>query len=82
MVALDPINKVVKLLATSPSSEEILAFKPSPEDQERFDALIEKKKTEGLTEAESKEAENFLMAEHMMRMAKLYALRRESLNAA
>ena len=74
MVSLDPINKVVKLLATSPSAEEILAYSPSQEDQDRFDALIEKKKAVGLTPEETRGADNFLMAEHMMRMAKLYAI--------
>lgn len=82
MVALDPINKVVKLLATSPTAEEILAYCPSQEDQDRFDLLIEKKKSDGLSEDEAREADNFLMAEHMMRMAKLYALKKERVNAA
>lgn len=82
MVALDPINKVVKLLASSPSADVILSFKPSEEDQARFDELIAKKKSGGLTAAEAKEADNFLMAEHMMRMAKLYALEKESVQAA
>ena len=82
MVGLDPINKVVQLLATTPSVEQIIDYRPSSEDQARFDYLIAKKKGEGLTEAEAREVDNFLMAEHLMRMAKLYAIRGESVQAA
>lgn len=71
---LDMVNKVVKLLASAPSSDEIMSYRPTKQDQARFDELIAKKKAEGLTIAEQKEADNFLLAEHMMRMAKLYAL--------
>lgn len=79
---LDPINKVVKLLASAPSADVIMAYQPSPDDQERFDTLIAKKKGEGLTPDEEVEARNFLMAEHMMRMAKLYALDNKPQRAA
>ncbi|PHI19400.1 hypothetical protein CEQ90_12840 [Lewinellaceae bacterium SD302] len=82
MVGLDPINKVVKLLASAPSAEAIIDFRPSEEEQSRFDYLIKKKKTEGLTPDETREADNFLMAEHMIRMAKLYALEGKSAQAA
>ena len=71
---LDMVNKVVQLLASAPSTDEIIAYRPAKTDLARFDELIDKKKMEGLTVAEQKEADNFLLAEHLMRMAKLYAL--------
>jgi hypothetical protein len=71
---LDMVNKVVQLLASAPSTDEIISYRPAKTDLARFDELIAKKKAEGLTSVEQKEADNFLLAEHMMRMAKLYAL--------
>lgn len=82
MVGIDVINKVVKLLASAPSAEAIIEFRPTEEEQSRFDYLIQKKKTEGLSDEEAREADNFLMAEHMIRMAKLYALEGKSAQAA
>lgn len=71
---LDMVNKVVQLLASAPSADEIIAYRPAKTDLARFDELVAKKKAEGLSAAEQQEADNFLLAEHMMRMAKLYAL--------
>lgn len=68
------VNKVVQLLASAPSTDEIISYRPATTDLARFNELIAKKKAEGLSAAEQQEADNFLLAEHMMRMAKLYAL--------
>ncbi|MEL6276328.1 MAG: hypothetical protein AAFU03_14595 [Bacteroidota bacterium] len=74
---ISPVDKVVRFLASTPKAERIIAYRPSASEQARFDELLVKKKSSGLTEAEKEEVENFLLAEHMMRLAKLTALKKD-----
>ena len=53
--------------------EEVLALRPSPEFQDRIDALLEKNRTIGLTVEELREWEKYEQVEHLVRMAKIRA---------
>lgn len=75
---LDPINKVVLLLATRPSLKDILSYRPSAEEEARLTVLTEKKRVGNLSQSEAEEIKNFELAEHMIRMAKLHAAKQRA----
>ena len=76
MVTYRAFDEVIDFIASGPSPEEILAFKPSAAMQNRVDELLEKKRESGLSESEAREVEQFLMIEHIMRLAKARARQR------
>lgn len=53
--------------------EQILAIKPTEEENQRLEELVEKKKHEELTGPEQAELEEYLAQEHVLTMAKLRA---------
>jgi len=54
--------------------EQILAIKPTEEDNRRLEELIAKKKLEGLTPEEDAELETYVQQNHVMTMAKIHAM--------
>jgi len=72
-------DEIVDLFARGTSSADILAFRPSRQAQKRVGYLLERNKTEGLTEAEAEELQRFGELEHLMQLVKarahLYAMR-------
>ena len=64
---------VVDTLAELPSSEEVLALRPSSALSERIAVLLEKTREEGLTPDEHAEWEDIMRAEHLIRIAKAKA---------
>jgi len=64
---------VLEFLATLPEPEEIIALRPSAQLQERIRFLLEKNRTEGLTDAEKREWQQVEYLEHLVRMAKAKA---------
>jgi len=72
-------DEIVDLFARGTSSADILAFRPSRQAQKRVSYLLERNKTEGLTEAEAEELQRFGELEHLMQLVKarahLYAMR-------
>ena len=72
MVATTVYDEVIDFIAgTSP--EKVIAFRPSAKMQERVSMLIFKEKNASLTHAEKSELDNYLVIEHLMRMAKARA---------
>lgn len=65
--------EVLEFLATLPTPEEIIALRPSKALQDRISALLEKNRTEGLSDAEEQEWEQYQYLEHLVRMAKAKA---------
>jgi hypothetical protein len=61
------------------SPRKVLTYKASAKSQERVNILIEKNKSNGLTEDENAEMERFMTVEHIVRLAKAKAL--QKLNA-
>lgn len=51
----------------------VLSFRPSDETKQRVSDLIEREKTEGISDEERRELDYYMQLEHLMRMAKIYA---------
>lgn len=65
---------VMDILASRPTSEEILALKPSSDLQTRVTDLLARSKESPLSQAEETELDRYLMLEHLVRLAKAKAL--------
>lgn len=76
MITYRTFDEIIDFIASGPSPEDIIAFKPSALLQKRVDELLEKKRDTGLSEAEAREVDQFLMVEHIMRLAKARARQR------
>lgn len=65
--------EVLEFLAGLPTPQEIIALRPSDALQTRISTLLEKNRTEGLTNAEEQEWEQYQYLEHLVRLAKAKA---------
>ena len=63
-------EEIAEFLAAFPSREQVLAFRPSPETQERAWELLAKSNVGELTDEERDELEDFGRAELFVRMLK------------
>ena len=66
-------DEIVDLFARGASSAEVLAFRPSPETQERVRELLERNAAGELTDEEAAELEVFGQLEHLMQFVKARA---------
>ena len=66
-------DEIVDLFARGASSVEVLAFRPSPETQERVRDLLERNAADELTDDEAAELERFGELEHLMQLVKALA---------
>lgn len=73
-VGFTGMAEVLEFLAQLPSSEEIIALRPSPELQAQISNLLQKSRTQGLTPSEEKIWEQYQYLEHLVRIAKAKAL--------
>lgn len=78
MVISRALDEVIDFLTLGPTPEAVIAFKPSAVMQNRADELLVKKRDGILTEEDAREAEQFLLVEHIMRLAKARAKKRLS----
>lgn len=76
MVITSVFDEIVEFITSTPQPEQILRFKPSADAQHRLELLLDKKREEGLSEAENHELEQYLTIEHIMRLAKARARQR------
>ena len=76
MVALRVYDEMIDFITSVPRPEEIISFSPSEASQLRLEDLQFKRREEGLTEDELHELEQFIMVEHIMRIAKVKAKKR------
>ena len=65
--------EILELLASLPTPQEVLAIQPSRQLQERVSQLLEKNRTEGLSNEEQQEWQEFEYLEHLVRIAKAKA---------
>jgi hypothetical protein len=75
MIAVENLKaseEVASFIARSDPAR-VLAFRPSPETVERVSYLIEREKTEGVSDDERRELDYYMHLEHLMRMAKIFA---------
>lgn len=67
------LSQLVRVLASAPTPEEIMAIRATDQEEERLSELMDRIHTTGLSSEEEKEVEMFLFAEHLVKMAKIEA---------
>ena len=72
MVSTTVYHEVIDFIAAT-SPEKVIAFRPSAKMQDRVSMLLSKEKNASLTATEKSELDNYLVIEHLMRMAKARA---------
>ncbi|MCI5120025.1 MAG: hypothetical protein D3908_02300 [Candidatus Electrothrix sp. AUS4] len=70
------LTDVLEFLASLPTEEEILRLRPSPQLQAQLEGLLEKQRTDGLSADEELEWQQYQYVEHLVRKAKLNAVKR------
>jgi hypothetical protein len=68
--AAGPLAEVADFLASGPSPDDFLRFRPSPQLQARAQALLEKRKNGRLSDDEQRELDQFEHAERLLRLTK------------
>jgi hypothetical protein len=66
-------DEIVDLFARGASSAEVLAFRPSPETQERVRELLERNADAELTDEEAAELECLGELEHLLQLVRIRA---------
>ncbi len=74
MVARQSVYEEVALFMASMNPEKVVAFKPSKENQNRLDFLLDKQQNIGLNPDEKNELEHFLIINRIIGLAKASAL--------
>jgi hypothetical protein len=72
-------DEIVDFLASAPTSEKIIAFKPSDTLEQRLHHLLEQNQRDELAAEERAELDEFLRMNHFMNMLKIRA-RQKSAN--
>jgi len=67
---------ILEFLASNPSAEQLAAFRPTPEMQERLRTLLERERAGLLTEMERAELDEYERIEHIMILFKAQALQK------
>ena len=78
MVTSRAFDEIVDFITSLAKNEQILAFKSSIASQGRIEELLQKKQLRTLNFDENREIEQFLLIEHLMRVAKARARKRLS----
>jgi hypothetical protein len=64
------LDEIVDFLASAPSSEEMLAYRPSEQIRQRASELLQKHRDEGITAEEEQELDQFVQAELLLQLIK------------
>jgi hypothetical protein len=75
-VSLPYYEQVLEFLAEGPSAQQIVAFRPRPEAQERFSHLLEVNRQRPLSVEEEEELAHYIRIEQMMALLKAKAYHR------
>ena len=67
------LSELIQVLARAPSPDKIMAIQASDEEEERLAQLMEKQDALGLSYEEERELDMFLIAEHLVELAKIEA---------
>ncbi len=70
MVTYRAFDEVIDFITSFPSTEQVLAYQPSHTSVQRLELLLDKKQEEQLNDEEAHELDQFLMVEHLMRIAR------------
>jgi hypothetical protein len=68
-------DEIIDFIISIPPLEQILAFQPSPAACHRLAELLHKKQSDSLSMIEKQELDQFILVEHLMRLAKARAKR-------
>ena len=71
-------DEILDFLASSPSAEQLVNYRPPQAMQQRLDDLLAANRTHGLSEAEQTELDEFLRMNRFMSRLKLKARQRLS----
>jgi hypothetical protein len=66
-------QEVIDFIAAGTTPQNVVAFRPSAETEERVTDLLSRQKDSSLDAAEASELEHYLQLEHLMRLAKARA---------
>lgn len=66
-------EEIIDFIAAGTTPESLINFQPSEVAKERVADLILREKTEGITTEEKAELDQYLMLEHLIRLAKARA---------
>lgn len=69
-------DEVLEFLLSSPTPDQVIAFRPSEAAENRIRELVEKSRAGRLTPEEAAEIEEFDRIEHFVRMLKIKARRK------
>jgi hypothetical protein len=69
--ARDLLEEITSFLAASPTTEEIITFKPSEMLDQRLHYLLDQNSTDSLSNDERDELNEFLLMNHFLKMLKL-----------
>ncbi len=75
-LSLPYYEQVLEFLAEGPSVQQIVAFRPQPEAQERFSHLLDVNRQRTLTAQEEEELDHYIRIEQMMSLLKAKAYNR------
>lgn len=70
MLTYRAFDEAIDFITSLPNPKQVLDYRPSEFAQNRLDILLDKKRSGSLNEKESHEIEQYMMIEHLMRMAK------------
>ncbi len=73
MVQSRVFDEVIDFITSIPQPQQILNYKPSESTQNRLNDLLERKRDKQLNDDELHELDQFIMTEHIMRIAKVKA---------
>ncbi len=73
VVRLSAYDEVLEFLTSTPTPQQIIAFRPSEATQTRINALLEANRDGHLTNEERAELDEFEQIEHLMRRLKIRA---------
>ena len=73
------LSDVLEFLADLPTIEEVLRLRPSPQLQTQLEQLLEKQRTQGLDTDEEIAWQQYQYVEHLVRKAKLSAIKKQQL---
>lgn len=66
-------QEVIDFIAAGTTPQNVVAFRPSAETEERVTDLLSRQKDSSLDAAEASELEHYFQLEHLMRLAKARA---------
>jgi hypothetical protein len=75
-------EQVLDFLASGPSVQEIINYRPPSASQKRFSQLLDANRQRSLTVEENEELDHYIQIERMISLLKAKAYRRASLGAA